>query len=238
MELMENMGQKLSNISEKISDIQGKFFESNFGQIINSVLDVGIRVALPDFSENMMIDIKNALFENGLKDGVKQIWTNIKEYGKSFLGISTGKFNNIDEIQKATKTGGILDTISSAFDFALEKSVENGKITRKARQSIKKQKNSMIKDMKKEILDEVDNQSLYIEKINQYKEKWQECFDNKDLKGMKNANKNIKKYMEKVVPLENLLSDSKKIDVIQSLVESTGSFEVTKEEQELAKVLT
>ena len=154
------------------------------------------------------------------------------------MGVSTGKFENIEQIQKATKTGGVLDTISSAFDFALEKAVDNGKITRKARQSIKTQKNDMIKKMKKEITEEVDNQAVNVKKINEYTEKWQEAFNNKDLKGMKNANKNLKKYLENTIPLESLLSESKKIDILQNLVENTGNFEVTEEEEQLAGVLS
>ena len=235
MELIKNF---LNNVGDTISNLQEKFVESNFGKIVKEVMNVGIRVALPDFAENMVIDVTNSLYDNGLKDGIKEIWNNIKSYGKSFLGVSTGKFENIEQIQKATKNGGILDTISSAFDFALEKAVDNEKITRKTRQSIKTQKNEMIKKMKKEIEAEVDNQEINVQKINEYATKWQEAFDNKDLKGMKNANKNLKKYLENTMPLENILSESKKIDIIQNLVENTGSFDITNEEKELAGALS
>lgn len=235
MELIKNF---LNNVGDTISNLQEKFAESNFGKIVKEVMNVGIRVALPDFAENVVIDVTNSLYDNGLKDGIKEIWNNIKSYGKSFLGVSTGKFENIEQIQKATKTGGVLDTISSAFDFALEKAVDNGKITRKTRQSIKTQKNDMIKKMKKEIKEEVDNQAVNVKKINEYATKWQEAFDNKDLKGMQNANKNLKKYLENTMPLENILSESKKIDIIQNLVENTGSFDITNEEKELASALS
>ena len=235
MELIKNF---LNNVGDTISNLQEKFVESNFGKIVKEVMNVGIRVALPDFAENMVIDVTNSLYDNGLKDGIKEIWNNIKSYGKSFLGVSTGKFENIEQIQKATKNGGILDTISSAFDFALEKAVDNEKITRKTRQSIKTQKNEMIKKMKKEIEAEVDNQEINVQKINEYATKWQEAFDNKNLKGMKNANKNLKKYLENTMPLENILSESKKIDIIQNLVENTGSFDITNEEKELAGALS
>ena len=235
MELIKNV---VNGLGDTISNLQEKFVESNFGKIVKEVLNVGIRVALPDFAENMVIDATNAIYDNGLKDGIKEIWGNIKSYGKSFLGVSTGKFENIEQIQKATKNGGILDTISSAFDFALEKAVDNDKITRKTRQSIKTQKNDMIKKMKKEIEAEIDNQEINVQKINEYTGKWQEAFENQDLKGMKQANKNLKKYLETTIPLENLLSESKKIDIMQNLVESTGSFDITEEEKELAGALS
>ena len=61
--------------------------------------------------------------------------------------------------------------------------------------------------------------------------------ENKDLKGMKNANKNIQKYLEKTLPLENLLKEARKIEIMQNLVENTGSFDITEDEKELADAL-
>ena len=81
------------------------------------------------------------------------------------------------------------------------------------------------------------NKYGYIEKINEYNEKWQECFSNEDLKGMKNANRNIQKYLEKTLPLEDILKNARKIEIMQNLVESTGSFDITEEEKELASAL-
>ena len=137
----------------------------------------------------------------------------------------------------ATKSGGILDGISDIFDFALDKAVDNGKITKSARQKIKSSKNSILKDIKSNVSEEVDNQIKYVEKIEEYNEKWKECFENKDLKGMKNANKNIQKYLEKTLPLENLLKEARKIEIMQNLVENTGSFDITEDEKELADAL-
>jgi hypothetical protein len=47
---------------------QKNFLESTLGKAINTALDIGIRVILPDFLENEVINIKNNLINYGLKD--------------------------------------------------------------------------------------------------------------------------------------------------------------------------
>ena len=84
---------------------------------------------------------------------------------------------------------------------------------------------------------EIKEEEINIEKLEEYNNKWTECFNNKDLSGMKNANKNIQKYLDKTLPLENTLKMARKIEIMQNLVENTGSFDITEEEQELATVL-
>ena len=54
MELVKNV---LNGVGGAISNLQEKFVESNFGKIVKEVMNVGIRIALPDFAENMVIDV-------------------------------------------------------------------------------------------------------------------------------------------------------------------------------------
>ena len=235
---LDNAINKLNSLGNCLEEAQERFLQSDLYDIFNSVLDTGIRVALPDIAEDVVIDMKDSLMENGFKDGARQIWNNIKDFGKSTLGLVTGKFENIEQVQMATKTGGVLDIISKVFDFALDKAVGNEKITKTTRQSLKTQKNLIVKNIKNKVSESLDNQAGYIEKINQYNEKWQNCFENKDLKGMRNANNNIQKYLEKTLPLENILKNARKIEILQNFVESTGSFDITEEEKELATALS
>lgn len=238
MNLSTDLGKALNNIVDNIEEAQAKFVQSDLYGIFNSALDLGIRYALPEIAEDAVIDIKDSLMENGLREGAKQIWNNIKEFGKSALGLLTGKFESVEQIQMATKSGGVLDIVSGLFDFALDKSVDNGGISKSTRQSMKSTKNSIVKSVKNQISENIDKQIGYVEKINEYNGKWQDCFDNKDLDGMKKANKNIQKYLNKTIPLENVLKDARKIEIMQNLVESTGSFDITEEEKELAGALS
>ncbi len=237
MDLGNKIKEGLSEFNEKLVDAQRRFMETNIGKILNNALDATLKIALPDVAEDVVIGAKDALLENGLIDGAKQIWNNIKEYGKSALGLATGNFESVEQVQMVAGSGGILDGISSLFDMALDKSVDSGKITKSARQKIKSSKNSILKNIKSEVTEELDNQIKYVEKIEEYSGKWKECYENQDLKGMKNANKNIQKYLEKTLPLENVLKEARKIEIMQNLVENTGSFEITEEERELAEAL-
>ena len=55
---------------------------------------------------------------------------------------------------------------------------------------------------------------------------------------MKNAHRNIQKYLEKVMPMEDILKNARRIEIMQSLVENTGDFDITDEEKELAIALS
>lgn len=240
MDIDNSLGKVLNNVSNlgnMLATAQEKFTQSNLYGIFDTALDAGIKIALPNVVEDAAIDIKDALLENGFKEGAKQIWSNIKEYAKSTWGIVSGKFDSLEQVQIATKTGGVLDNVSKIFDYALDKAVDNGKITKSVRQSLKTKKNSIVKDIKNKVSEDLDNQVVYVERIHEYCNKWQECFENEDLKGMKNANKNIQKYLEKVLPMEDILKNARKIEIMQNLVENTESFDITEEEMELAGVL-
>lgn len=241
MDITNDMNRVLNNVmslGNKLADIQERFVQSNLYDIFNVALDTGIRIGVPDIAEDSVIDIKNALLENGIKDGIKQIWNNIKEYGKSALGIVSGNFDSIEQVELATKTGGVLDSISKIFDFALDKAVEKEKISKSTRQNLKSKKNLIVKDIKNKVSEDLNNQVVYVERINKYNEKWQKCFENKDLNGMKNAHRNIQKYLEKVMPMEDILKNARRIEIMQSLVENTGDFDITDEEKELAIALS
>lgn len=224
-------------IGNNLAIAQEKFMQSNLFDIFNTALDTGIKIALPDIAEDIVIDIKDSLLENGFVEGSKQIWNNIKEFGKSALGIVSGKFENIEQVQTATKNGGVLDIVSNIFDFALDKAVDNEKITKSMKNSIKSKKNSIVKDIKNKVSENLEKQEKNIEKLNEYNNKWEKCFEEKDLKGMKNAKNNITKYLEKVMPLENVINNARKIEIMHNLIESTGSFDITDEEKELASAL-
>ena len=238
MNLGTDLENTLNNIVDSIEEAQAEFMQSDLYGIFNTALDAGIRIALPEVAEDIVIDAKDALMENGIREGAKKIWENIKTFGKSALGLATGKFESIEQIQVAAKSGGVLDIISNIFDFALDSAVDNEKISKTTGKSIKSSKNSVVKSIKSKISENIDEQVGFVEKINKYNEKWQNCFDNKDLSGMQKANKNIQKYLNKTIPLENVLKNARKIEIMQNLVESTGSFDITEEEKELASALS
>ena len=60
-----------------------------------------------------MDNLKDNLINYGLKDGIKKSIDDAINIGKSTIGIVTGNFENINQVQNAIKTGGIIDNVSN-----------------------------------------------------------------------------------------------------------------------------
>ena len=101
---MENLSLE-NNITNDIGlqNKQKSFIETTIGKTINAGLDIGLRYLLPDFIENQVIDVKNTLLESGLKEGVKKAVDSAIDLGKSALGIVTGNFENVLQVNEYIK---------------------------------------------------------------------------------------------------------------------------------------
>ena len=238
LEQINNVKERALNIGNTIGQLQQKFMNSGLYNIANSALDIGLKAVLPDFIEDQVIDIKDCIFENGLQEGINKTIDTVKDFGKSVLGIATGNFENISQIQMASKNGGIIDTFSKFLDKALDKVDSTGIIDASTKKLIKTQKNSIMNNIKKDISKNLDDQVKYVEKIDEYSEKWREAFESQDLTSMKRANTYIQKYIKEIIPLENTLKTARKIETLQGLIENTGSFDLTQEEMELAEAIS
>ena len=84
---------------------QNEFLQTTLGKTINTAFDIGLRGILPDMIEEQIIDIKNVLLNNGLKDGINFAIKSAIDLGKSALGIVTGKFENLSQAHTAVKKG-------------------------------------------------------------------------------------------------------------------------------------
>ena len=120
MESLElNLNNNLDKINNKIEKEQVNFLETDIGKAINSAIDIGLKAALPNLIEDQVIDIKNTIMEQGFKEGINEIIKTGLDYGKSAIGIITGEFENISQIQMAVKNGGILDNVSKLLDLSI-----------------------------------------------------------------------------------------------------------------------
>ena len=119
MELSNVIGKnELSNTNVTLDEQKG-FLDSTLGKVINAGLDTGIRMLLPDLIENQVIDIKDAIINNGFKAGVEEAISSAVDLGKSVIGVFTGKFESVTQAKNAVKNGGVIDGISDALDYAL-----------------------------------------------------------------------------------------------------------------------
>lgn len=176
--------------------------------------------------------------KNGLSGGIEEIVNSVKDFGKSVEGIITGEFESVSQIETAIKNGGVIDTFSDILDYAINKAKENGKLESDVAKSLIKEKNVLLKDVTKSISEELLSEQKSIEKLEKYCDDWKSAFENKNFKDMEKIYKKIEKQINNVIPIKNVVIESKKIENIHNLIKNNnGNFDVTKEELELAEKL-
>lgn len=221
--------------NQNIEKEQQNFLESTLGKTINYAIDIGIKAALPDLIEDEIINIKDAIITNGFKDGLKEVINSAINTGKSAIGIVTGEFENTTQIEMAVKRGGILDQTSKLLDTAIALASKNNLINKDVSGLLKTGKNKIIDTVSSRIEKTMLNQTKAVEKLENQCEKWQKAFEEKDIKQMENAIKNIQNNLNKIVPLENIINKARTIETIHEIVENTGSFDISQETVELAE---
>ena len=231
---MELQNEIKNNI--KIENQQNDFLNSIIGKTINSAIDIGLKTILPDLIENQIIDIKNALLENGLKGGIKSAIDNTIDLAKSAQGILTGEFQNINQIKIAISDGGILDTISELLDKASNKAYQKGYINSTINTILKKGKDVLLDNVTNSLKDELDNQSNSIDRLGDYIENWKQFYNDKNFEGMEKEFNKIEKILNKVVPFEKIIKETRQIENLHNLIRNNGhNFNISNLEQELAK---
>ena len=223
---------------EELNKKQEFILESKMGRILNSCLDAGIKAVCPNIIDDELIEIKDAIIENGLEGGIKEVVSSIKEYGKSTLGLITGNFENISQIEVAVKRGGIIDTLSDVLDVAINSATKNGSITKDVANLLKKGKNAMIKDFSKSFSNELLKEQKTLEKIEELVNEWKEKYNEKDLEGMEKIYKKIEMQNKKVIPIKNIVESTQNIENLHNLIKNNnGKFNLSEEELELAQKL-
>lgn len=231
----ENKNVKLENeiTNEKT---QQNFLESILGKTINTAIDIGIRAILPDFIDEQIINIKDNLLNYGLKDGLQKTIEDAIDLGKSAMGIVTGNFENINQMQNAIKTGGIMDGMSSLLDTVINKVEKEGLINRSVSKTIMQGKNIILNNIESNIENTFSNQIKSIQYTNKYISNWNNYFENKDFTGMEREYKKLQKEVKNLIPLEKTIMEAKRIENLHSRIKNNGQdFNLTEEEIELAK---
>ena len=173
-----------------------------------------------------------------LNRGLSTIISSAADLGKSAIGIFTGEFENVTQIQMALKKGGIIDSVSNLIDSSLSKAKEKGLINSSTVNAIKKEKNDIVKNIESNVENELETQVKNVKKISEYAEKWNENYENKNLEEMENAYKNMERYVKKTIPLETTIQEARTIENLHNLIKNRGGvFNLTEEEINLAEKL-
>ena len=237
MENVLNNSIELNNNLE-IEKEQNNFLETTLGKTINTGIDIGIRAILPDYIEEHIIDLKDNFIKYGLKEGIKKSIDDAINIGKSAIGIVSGNFENIAQMQEAIKNGGIIDNVSSLLDSVINKVQSNGLINSTVARTIKQGKNSILNNVEKNIENTFNNQIKALNYTEKYIENWKNYFENKDFNGMEKEYKKIKTEMNYLAPIEKMINEARTIENLHMLIKNNGQdFNLTKEQMELAEKL-
>lgn len=237
MENILNNSIELNNNLE-IEKEQKNFLETTLGKTINTGIDIGIRAVLPDFIEEQIIDLKDNLLKYGLKDGIKKSIDDAINLGKSAIGIVTGNFEDISQMQEAIKNGGIIDNVSGMLDSVINKVYSKGLINSTVAKTIKQGKNSILNNVEKNIENTFNNQIKALNYTEKYINNWKNYFENKDFSGMEKEYKKIKTEINYLAPIEKMINKARTIENLHMLIKNNGQdFNLTKEQIELAEKL-
>ena len=218
---------------------QNSFLQSILGQAINNGVNIGLRYVLPNWAEDKVIELKDNLLNYGLKDGISKTIKSVIDTGKSAIGIVTGKFENLNQINEAVKNGGIIDSVSEVFDSVLNNIYSSGKINSTTFNLIKNGKNSILNNVEKNIESTLTSQITSSQRMEKYIDNWKDFFEKKDFSGMEKEYRKIKKELNELVPIETTIKNARNIEILHNLIKNNGqNFNLKQEEIELANKLS
>lgn len=228
-----------NNFNNSLEIKQNNFLQSALGKAINNGINIGLRYLLPNWAEDKVIELKDNLLNYGLKIGISKTIQSVIDTGKSAIGIVTGNFENVNQINEAVKNGGIIDSVSEIFDSVLNKIYSSGKLNDTTFNLIKNGKNSILNNVEKNIESTLTTQITSSQRMEKYINSWKEYFQNKDFPGMDKEYKNIKTELKQLVPIENTINSARSIELLHNLIKNNGQdFKLTQEEIELANKLS
>ena len=230
--------EKNINDNVEIEKEQKNFLETTIGKIVNTGLDIGIRALLPDFIDEQVINLKDNLFEYGFKDGVTKTIDDAINLGKSAIGIFTGNFENIEQMQSAVQTGGLIDGLSDLLDTVVGKVSQKGLINSNVANILTQGKDIILDNVQNNIEKTFSEQIINSNNINQYINDWKNAFENKDFNTMEKQYEKIETELKELAPIENTINQARTIENLHNLIKNNGQdFNLTKEQIELAEKL-
>ncbi len=230
MELENSIYMNL-NLEKK----QNEFLNSTLWKTINNGIDIGLRYLLPDLVEDEIIDLKDNLINYGLKDGIRKSINSVIETGKEAIGIISGNFENIGQIQKVIKNGGLIDKIDNFLDKTLDKAINSGKINQTIGKIVKTGKSSVLSSVERNIESTLNSQVENSKNIEKYMNNWKKYFNDRNFSGMEKEYTKLEKELKSLVPIETTIKNARYIENIHNLIKNNGqNFELSEQELELA----
>ena len=238
MQLELNNNLSINENKNNLKEEQNSFLKSAFGTAVNEAIDYGLKKLLPDFIEDQVIDIKDSLLNNGIKEGINTAIDKVIDLGKSFIGIFNGDFQKVSQVEIAVQKGGLIDEMSDLFDKALENIKERDYISAKLNNIIKGGKEIVESRLDENIKSVLKEQNKIIDNIDKCIENWNTYKTENDFEKMELEYEKIKKQAESIIPLEETLQKLKELDNLHNYIKNNNqNCNISNIELELARKL-
>ena len=174
----------------------------------------------------------------GLKEGISKSVNSAIEVGKTAIGIATGNFENVSQIESAIKNGGLIDSVSILIDSVLNKAVSTGKVDRNVAGLIKNGKNSILNNVEKNIEATLTKQVKSAQNLDSHIKNWQVFYNKQDFNSMEKEYKIIQREMKELVPIENTINEARRIETLHNFIKNNNKkFNLSQEELDLIENL-
>ena len=223
----KNLNNQLTNDikNNEISKNQNDFIGNMFKNAINFGVDLGLKSLLPDLIEDQVIDIKNSILEGGFKEGVNTLMKKVNEFKNSITGIFTGNFNNIQEINTATKQGGIIKTVSKGLSKGIDAGVKSGIIPKSIGGILKAGKTTMLNEFNNSLESQMRKEIQKFDTLNDLNKKWYDALDQRDFDKMTKYTEKISALSKDLVKFSNIINETKKIEELHNFIKENNSFD-------------
>lgn len=223
----KNLNNQLTNDikNNEISKNQNDFIGNMFKNAINFGVDLGLKSLLPDLIEDQVIDIKNSILEGGFKEGVNTLMKKVNEFKNSITGIFTGNFNNIQEINTATKQGGIIKTVSKGLSKGIDAGVKSGIIPKSIGGILKAGKTTMLNEFSNSLESQMRKEIQKFDTLNDLNKKWYDALDQRDFDKMTKYTEKFSALSKDLVKFSNIINETKKIEELHNFIKENNSFD-------------
>ena len=223
----KNLNNQLTNDikNNEISKNQNDFIGNMFKNAINFGVDLVLKSLLPDLIEDQVIDIKNSILEGGFKEGVNTLMKKVNEFKNSITGIFTGNFNNIQEINTATKQGGIIKTVSKGLSKGIDAGVKSGIIPKSIGGILKAGKTTMLNEFSNSLESQMRKEIQKFDTLNDLNKKWYDALDQRDFDKMTKYTEKISALSKDLVKFSNIINETKKIEELHNFIKENNSFD-------------
>lgn len=212
-------------LNQEINNNQSNFLENAFKAGIAFAINFGIKSVTPDIIEDQVIEIKDAIMEGGFDAGFETLVDKTKEFVNTISGIFTGNFNSIGEMSLASKSGGVIKSVSKGISAGIDLAVKKGKIDKTTARILKSMKTEMASEFSKNIENSMLKEIKKFEKLEKYIERYYKAWDDRDFEKMERNLKQINKLSKELVKFKEVIEKIDNINELHNGIVRTQNFD-------------